>query len=570
MSANDQLYRWPPRILFNLDGCHAFKYLRRRNPRDITQVMEPLADTGVDVICALAGVNDDLSWRGSPYGELWGDTIGDSIDDLLTENGQLRSPLATHIEPSDLLQMNMRAMIDDGHDIYQQYVDSARELGLGIFASFRMNAANANLEYRASDGRRSKFVLENQHLLIGAGELTGNGRGFNFCWQWNWALKEVRDRFLGRFDEVLTRYDVDGLELDFCRNFPFFKRFQGFRHVGTMNAFMEHAREIVRGHAKRKDRKIKLLCRVASSLDACAEQGLDAEHWIREGLVDMVAISSGGHWQLENDVPRAVAAGENSGVLVYVGSSVVPNASPQEGYESGQPTVRRGIALNAYRQGATGVHLFNYDYGHERALPVAPDDPCDLPEADYPPLFGGNMGLYASDRFTRGDLQLLHDLADPERLAKLNRCYNLCPVKYLGDFEAQIPFKVSLRGRGAGPLHALRLCVEDDVEKGMSSGRIRRTELRLKLTDIKLNLDRLTCEVNGTKFHLETARSVANSTGDAWLVVDNPPLVNGENHVLVLLEGTHSPAGWHRSGPGIGPNWPSVEQCELVVICSNI
>ena len=147
MSANDQLYRWPPRILFNLDGCHAFKYLRRRNPRDITQVMEPLADTGVDVICALAGVNDDLSWRGSPYGELWGDTIGDSIDDLLTKNGQLRSPLATHIEPSDLLQMNMRAMIDDGHDIYQQYVDSARELGLGIFASFRMNAANANLEY---------------------------------------------------------------------------------------------------------------------------------------------------------------------------------------------------------------------------------------------------------------------------------------------------------------------------------------------------------------------------------------------------------------------------------------
>ena len=104
----------------------------------------------------------------------------------------------------------------------------------------------------------------------------------------------------------------------------------------------------------------------------------------------------------------------------------------------------------------------------------------------------------------------------------------------------------------------------------MSSGRIRRTELRLKLSDIQLNLDRLTCEVNGTKFHLETTRSVANSTGDTWLVVDNPPLVNGENHVLVLLEGTHSPAGWHRSGPGIGPNWPSVEQCELVVICSSI
>ena len=44
--------------------------------------------------------------------------------------------------------------------------------------------------------------------------------------------------------------------------------------------------------------EIKLACRVASSLDACAEQGLDAEHWIREGLVDVAAVSSMGHWQL--------------------------------------------------------------------------------------------------------------------------------------------------------------------------------------------------------------------------------------------------------------------------------
>ena len=74
-AADGPPYRWPPRVLLNLDGCHAFKYLRRRDPRDVTEVMTPLAGTGVDVICALVGVNDDLSWRGSPYGEVWGDTI---------------------------------------------------------------------------------------------------------------------------------------------------------------------------------------------------------------------------------------------------------------------------------------------------------------------------------------------------------------------------------------------------------------------------------------------------------------------------------------------------------------
>ena len=569
MSATSPTYHWPPRILMNLDGWHAFKYLRRRNPRDVTEVMTPLADTGVDVICALVGVDDDLSWRGSPYGEVWGDTIGYSIDDLLDENGQLRSAAAVHLEPSDLLQMGLRALIDDGHDVYQLYVDRARELDLGIFASFRMNAANANTEHRV-DVRRSAFTVENQHLLIGAGELQGNGRGFNFCWQWNWALDEVQDRFLGRFDEVLTRYDVDGLELDFCRNFPFFKRFQGFKHIGTMHRFMERAREIVRAHEKRKGREIKLLCRVASSFDACAEQGLDAENWIREDLVDMVAISSPGYWQLENDVPRAVAAAENSGALVYGGSSSAPPASPQEGYESGQPTVRRGIALNAYRQGAAGVHLFNYDYGQTRALPVDPDDPCDLPEVEYPPLFSGRMGLYGTDRFTRRDLQLLDDLADPERLAQLNRCYNLSAVKYPGDFEAQVPFKVPIRGRGAGPLHAMRLCLEDDPAEGLSSGRIRKTELRLQLSDHELNLDRLTCEVNGTRFDMSAARTLENSVGASWLVVDNPPLINGENQVLLLLEGTQSPNGWHRTGGGVGLNWPTVEKCELLVLCGDM
>ncbi len=562
-------YHWPPRILFNTDGCHAFKYLRRRDPGDVTEFMVPLAGTGVDVVCALVGVNDDLSWRGSDYGEVWGDTWGESIDNLVTEDGNLRSSIGIHIEPSDLLQMGMRAMIDDGHDLYQQYVDRARELGMGIYASFRMNSANANTEHRMADGRRSATTLSRQDLLIGAGELDGNGRGFNFCWQWNWAEAEVRDRFLGRFDEVLTRYDVDGLELDFCRNFPFFRSFQGFKHIDTMNRFMEGAADIVRRHTERKGKEIKLMCRVASSLDACAEQGLDAECWIREGFVDIAAISSMGHWQLENDVARAVAAAEKNGTLIYVGSSVVGRTSPQEGYESGQPTVRRGIALNAYRHGAAGVHLFNYDYGHERALPVAADDHCDVPEVEYPPLYSGRMGLYASDRFTRKDLQLLRDLADPVRLAGSNRCYNLNAVKYPGDFAAQIPFKISLRGRGAGPLHALRLCVEEDVEEGRASGRIRKTELRLKLSEHEQNLDRIFCEVNGTRFDLNAARSIENSTGNSWLVVDDPPLRSGENTVLVLLEGTHSPNGWHRTASGVSANWPTLEQCELLVLCDD-
>ena len=124
MTEKHQLpYRWPPRIIFNTDGCLVFKYLKRRNPDDVTAMLAPLADTNVDVVSVLVGINDDLCWRGSPHGELWGANMCAQTQDMV---------------PSDLLQMNLAAMVDDGHDVFQLYVDRARQTGLGIYASFRM------------------------------------------------------------------------------------------------------------------------------------------------------------------------------------------------------------------------------------------------------------------------------------------------------------------------------------------------------------------------------------------------------------------------------------------------
>ena len=114
------------------------------------------------------------------------------------------------------------------------------------------------------------------------------------------------------------------------------------------------------------------------------------------------------------------------------------------------------------------------------------------------------------------------------------------------------------------------LCVEDDIEEGRTNGRIRKTELRLQLSEHELNLDRLSCEVNGTLFGLDTARTIESSAGESWLVIDDPPLRSGENRVLVVLEGTHAPNGWHRTSTGVGPHWPTLEHCELLVLCDEV
>ena len=562
-------YRWPPRIFFNTDGCLVFKYLCRRNADDVTEMMVPLADTCVDVVCALVGINDDLSWRGSPHGELWGESMGMDIGEVLPDGDSSPLPSLSEVRPQDLLQMNMRTIVDDGHDVFQLYVDRARQTGLGIYASFRMNDAHCNMEHRMGDAKRSPKKMERPDLLLGSPPPANSGHAatFNFCWQWDYAQEEVRQRFLGLFDETLGRYDVDGLELDFCRHVPLFKPHQGFKHVETMTMFLDAARQVAARHAQEKGRDIKVMCRTPSSFYACLELGLDAETWIREGIVDIIAISSGGGWRSENDVSRAVAAAKTSGTLVYAGSGGTYPASPLNGYENGQPAVRRAIALNAYQQGAAGVHLFNHDYANHRAMPVAPGDESDMPEREYPPIYQNRVGAYASDRFTHKDLQTMRDLGDPDRLKRLDRCYHLASRSPLGDYEPQLPRKLCLIGRGASTENALRLQVEDDVEGGLAEGRIVKTELRLRLTQHEKNLARIICHVNDQPVDLTAASTIASSQGEEWLVVDNPPVRQGMNTVLVVLEGTESPDGWELQGSGVGEGWPTLHQCELLLRC---
>ena len=89
--------------------------------------------------------------------------------------------------------------------------------------------------------------------------------------------------------------------------------------------------------------------------------------------------------------------------------------------------------------------------------------------------------------------------------------------------------------------------------------------LRLRLTEYAPNLPRIRCEVNGQRVDLRDAAKLRNSEGDEWLVVDNPPLRQGNNAVLVVLEGAEAPDEWVLKMPGVNDGWPTLEQCELVV-----
>ena len=66
---------WPPKVIFNTDGNWVNRYLPSRAPEAVTVHMDYFADTSVDALSVMIGVDDDLSWRGSPHAGLWGDNV---------------------------------------------------------------------------------------------------------------------------------------------------------------------------------------------------------------------------------------------------------------------------------------------------------------------------------------------------------------------------------------------------------------------------------------------------------------------------------------------------------------
>ena len=277
---------------------------------------------------------------------------------------------------------------------------------------------------------RSGLKIERPDLLIGP-DLPEDVHGipWTYSWLWDYARDEVRERFLGIMDEALTRYDFDGLELDFSRAPPFFKGGEAVRNIPTMTGFVRQARAIVRCHSAARGRELRLIVRVPTCIGESLLVGLDTLEWIREGLADAFVISSPGYCVTRADVAAAVEAAGGA-VPVYRGFDGSTYAvSPQEGYERNAPAVLRGAGLNGYRDGAAGIALFNYDYGTHRAGPV-PGDYHDL---------------------TDDHLQTIRDLREPERWRGATLHYLGGPVAPSGWGDTVRSCRAGWRSAGAAP-----------------------------------------------------------------------------------------------------------------------
>ena len=536
---------WPPRLIFNTDGNWMTKYLPERRPEKISAQLDELVGAGIEALSVLVGIDDAPSWRGSAHADMWGDhvEVWDPDPDVDGRGKPIPKKTAGGADLSHLeyLHKCLEALIEDGRALMQIYIDACRQHEIAPYASFRMNDAHTSDEARQWQVRgRQKRARPD--LLIGPLMTEGtHGWQWNFSWQWDYAQEEVRRRFLGLIDEVLERFDFDGVELDWMRQPPFFKSGQAFAQVDVLSEFMRQALALVRRHAAKKKKAIRLITRIPPSLDEATELGLDVRAWLKEGLADLFVLSSASLCTPAVDIAAAVKSAAASGSHVFSGFDGANHlSSPHEGYERGQPCVLRAVAHNGYLQGAAGVHLFNYDIPHHRASPAE------------------------SDGYNADHLQLLGDLKNPQILAERDRGYSVAdshlggnPGYTKGDHRPQVPRQLPILKRGTGGRgYAMDMRIEDDLEAGLAQGRIEKTQLRLRLTEHEECIDRIICRINGRDVAIAGSPTIQNQWGNTWLLIDDPPVRRGDNQILVGLDGLETPAPW-----------PTLHQCEVLVFC---
>ena len=226
----------------------------------------------------------------------------------------------------------------------------AHEHDKEIFWSMRMNDTHDHSDKHSH--RMSEWKKEHPEYLLGK-------RGDVFAYggkRWSaldYGLGPVREKAYRIVRDVCTRYDIDGIELDFIRFLSYFPEATRGEPVppekmDRLTDLLRRVRKLTTELAGRRGRPLLTAIRVPVSLKYCRGVGLDVRQWLEERLVDIV--TGGGDFRTE-PWEDLVAIGRKYDLPVYAGFD-----RRRIGYEH---KVWRGEALSAWDAGVDGIYLFN-------------------------------------------------------------------------------------------------------------------------------------------------------------------------------------------------------------------
>jgi hypothetical protein len=287
--------------------------------------------------------------------------VGSHVDSIFYCTGVFN--LYTHrSEETELRALDETAakyvyeLIRYGTDSLEIMTNFCHAHGLEIFWSMRMNDTHDS----GNPVLFCKWKQDHPDYLVGK-------RGEKFPYganRWSsvdYGVAAVRDKVFRILADVCTRYDVDGIELDFFRHPVLFKpQMTGEpvtqEHCDQMTGLLRRIRTMTETVARKRGRPMLIAIRIPDSVGYCKAIGIDLIRWLEEDLVDIV--TGGGYFHLE-PWENLVALGRKYDVPVY--ACLVKRRIEDGGEPEAQSSLQRwrGEALNAWNAGMNGIYTFN-------------------------------------------------------------------------------------------------------------------------------------------------------------------------------------------------------------------
>lgn len=183
-------------------------------------------------------------------------------------------------------------------DMYQIWIDRCKYNGINPWLSFRMN--NAEFLYNEEPhAHLSNYYYEHYEDQARVQHRKGMS-SLDLCR--DYGNKDFRAYMLAYIDEMVNKYDVYGIELDFLREHSCFKFGEEWEGRKILTSFMQKIKEIVSTAGDKYGHKIKVLVRCPIEPRIALEWGYDIVEWAKKGLVDVIVPSP--NWiTTDNDAP---------------------------------------------------------------------------------------------------------------------------------------------------------------------------------------------------------------------------------------------------------------------------
>ena len=415
-----------------------------------------------------------------------------------------------------------------GRDSLQIQTDFCRRNNMEAFWSLRMNDCH---DAHPMGTRRwtyglAPFKRDHPQFLMGE---PGDWDKYEGTEKTKWtcldfSFPEVREHIFSIIAEVAQRYDVDGMELDFFRHYPYFRPTREMlpvepRHLDMMTDLVRRVARLAAETGAQRGRPLLLAVRVPFNLADARFIGLDLERWLAEDLVDLLVAGGGSESYLAESFAPIIELGHRHEVPVFpslnwgfwnhwayldhsqgrhrtydawVDSMRRPGVSATGTINEWKGTMPawRAAATNLFNAGADGIYTFN--------------------------------GFFASPEVWR-------EIGDPDTLASKDKIFGI--ENFGGDSSFNQIREVALQPNA--PLHA-----HFQVGENLSAGTTAELRFRLHLWDL-VEKDEIRVKLNDAMLDdLMPDAPLQTTPAGYWLGCRLRPeqVRRGENKVEILLQ----------------------------------